>query len=58
MSNLQKSIAEKFLSALGKEKNVDADMVKQLHALLDGGKKLKPDDLVKAFTSTPNKDVR
>lgn len=58
MSNLQKSIAEKFLSALGKEKGVDAGVVTQLHALLDEDKKPKPDDLVKIFTAAPGKDVK
>ena len=58
MSNLQDSIAEKFLSTLSKDKDVDGEVVKQLRALLDEGKKLTPDDLVKIFTSAPDKDVR
>ena len=58
MSNLQKSITAKFLSTFGKEKDIDAGVVKQLHALLDDGKKPKPDDLVKIFTAVPDKDVK
>jgi hypothetical protein len=58
MSNLQKAIADKFIDALGKENSFDADMVKNLRDLLGSNKKLKSDDLVKVFTSSPDKAVR
>ncbi len=58
MSNLQKAIADKFIDALGKEKSLDADMVKNLRDLLGSDKKLKPDDLMKVFTSSLDKAVR
>jgi hypothetical protein len=56
MSDLQKSVNEMFLTAVGND--VDADVVNQLRALLYKEKKLKPDDLVKVFTSAPEKDVK
>ena len=58
MSKLQKAITDKFIDALGKEKSLDAEIVKNLRDLLTSDKKLKSDDLVKVFTSLPEKAVQ
>ena len=58
MYNLQTSIAEKFLQSLSESKEVDADAIEHLRALLADGNKPKADDFVKIFTTPADEEVK
>lgn len=58
MSNLQTSIAEKFLQSLSESKEVDAEAIEQIRVLLTDGNKPKADDFVKIFTAPADGDVK
>ena len=58
MPTLQQQIAEKFLARLADSSDVNADQVEQLQDLLETGKKIKPDDLVKVFTLPAAGDLK
>lgn len=51
MATIQQKIREAFLARLTESGSVDANKVEQLRALMDSGKKLKPDEIVKLFSS-------
>jgi hypothetical protein len=57
MVTLQKKIADKYFEQLGQSKDVDAEKIKQLRALLSGEKKPKADDFVKIFLQPPGGDL-
>jgi hypothetical protein len=57
MATIQQSIAEKFLARLAKSKTFDAAVIEQLGTLLKG-KKVRSDDLIRAFTSPTDTDVK
>jgi hypothetical protein len=58
MATLQQKIAEKFLAKLAAAKNVDADKIDQLRALLASGKRPKAEDFVKIFALPAGGDVK
>jgi hypothetical protein len=49
MANLNQTISQKFLAKLGASKEVDAEQIERLRALLADPKKPKPDDFVRIF---------
>ena len=51
MATIQQKIRDAFLARLTESGAVDAQKIEQLRGLLDSGKKLKPDDIVKLFSS-------
>jgi hypothetical protein len=51
VATIQKKIRDAFLARLTESGAVDAQKIEQLRALFDNGKKLKPDDIVKLFSS-------
>jgi hypothetical protein len=57
MATLQKQIADKYLEQLGQSKDVDAEKIEQLRALLSGEKKPKADDFVKIFSQPHGGDL-
>jgi hypothetical protein len=57
MSNLQHTIAEKFLEKLAQSKDVDAAKLDQLRSLLNA-KKVKAEDLVKIFAQPVGGDLK
>ena len=58
MPTLQQQIAEKFLAKLAESKDMDAGRIEPLRILLSNSKKLKADDLVKAFLQPAGGDVK
>jgi hypothetical protein len=58
MATLQRLIADKFLSKLAESKDVDAEKVGRLRDLLADGKKVKADDLVRAFSGPNGGDLK
>lgn len=58
MSALQDSISEKFLAALIETKQVDQHVIDQLRSLFTEEGKPKVDELVKIFSSPPDKEVK
>lgn len=58
MSALQDSISEKFLAALIETKQVDQHVIDQLRPLFTEEGKPKVDELVKIFSSPPDKEVK
>jgi hypothetical protein len=58
MATLQRLIADKFLSKLAESKDVDAEKVGRLRDLLADGKKVKTDDLVRAFSGPNGGDLK
>jgi hypothetical protein len=58
MTTLYQQIGEKFLAELSNSKDVSAQKLEALRPLFAEGKKLKPDDLVKIFTSAEEDDVK
>jgi hypothetical protein len=58
MPTLYQQVGEKFLAELEKSKDVSAKKVASLRPLFADGKKLRPDDLVKIFTSAEDAEVR
>ncbi len=58
MSALQDSISEKFLAALIETKHVDQHVIDQLRSVLAAEGKPKADELVKIFSSPPDKEVK
>jgi hypothetical protein len=58
MATLQRLIADKFLAKLGESKDIDAGKVERLRDLLADGKKLKADDLVRAFSHPNGGDLK
>ena len=58
MSALQDSISEKFLAALIETKQVDQHVIDQLRSVLAAAGKPKVDELVKIFSSPPDKEVK
>jgi hypothetical protein len=57
MRTLQQQIADKFLTALAKDQNFDAEKVEALRRLLAEGNKPKVDDLVEVFSMPAGDDV-
>lgn len=51
MPTLQRTIAEKFLAELAEKGSLDSAKIDALRVLLKGDKKIKPDELVKIFTT-------
>jgi hypothetical protein len=58
VGTIQQLIAEKFLTRLADSKKIDAAAIEQLRALFADSKKLKPDDLVKVFTSPTDGEIK
>jgi hypothetical protein len=58
MTTLYQQIGEKFLAELEKSKDVNPQRLEALRPLFAEGKKLKPDDLVKIFTSAEEDEVK
>ena len=58
MTTLQQQIAEKFLAKLAGSKDVDADKVDQLRAVLAGNRKVKAEDFVKIFSLPAGGDLK
>ena len=58
MATLQQVIAERFLAKLAEAKEIDADKLAQLKALLAAEKKPKVDDFVKLFSMPAGGDVK
>jgi hypothetical protein len=58
MPTLQQQIAEKFLAKLAGSKDVDADKVDQLRAVLAGNRKVKAEDFVKIFSLPAGGDLK
>jgi hypothetical protein len=58
MPTLQQKIAETFLAKLGDAKEIDADKLAQIKALLASEKKLKVEDFVKVFSLPAGGDVK
>jgi hypothetical protein len=58
MTTLYQQIGEKFLAELEKSKDVSSQRLEALRPLFAEGKKLKPDDLVKIFTSAEEDEVK
>lgn len=58
MPTLQQQIANKFIERLAEAKTLEEAALKQLRTLLAGGKKLKPDDLTKLFTSPADGELK
>jgi hypothetical protein len=57
MATLQQTIAEKFLASLASSGAISAKQIEQLRELIDDGKKVKADDIVKIFTASEAGDV-
>lgn len=49
MASLQKAVSDKFLTSLKDEKVLDSTKIEKLDALINEGKKIKPDDLITIF---------
>ncbi len=58
MASLQQQIADKFLAALAQRKEIDADKVVELRALLARGKKPKADEFIRVFSAPPGGEVK
>ena len=58
MPTLYEQIADKFLSELGKSKDISATKIDALRPLLTSGSKLKVEDLVKIFSSSEDDEVK
>ena len=58
MTTLYQQIGDKFLAELSNSKDVSAQKLKALRPLFAEGQKLKPDDLVKIFTSAEEDEVK
>ena len=58
MSTLYQQIGEKFLAELEKSKDVSPKKLAALRPLFAPGKKLKPEDLVKVFTSAEEDEIK
>jgi len=58
MATLQQQIAEKFLAKLAEAKDLDAEKIDQLRALLANNKKPKADDFVKIFSLPAGGDLK
>jgi hypothetical protein len=58
MPTLHQQIAEKFLAKLSGSKEVSADQVELLRAVLADAKKLKADEFVKVFTQADAGDIK
>jgi hypothetical protein len=58
MATLQQQIANKFIVRLADANALDETALEQLRAYLADGKKVRPDDLVKIFTSPTSGDVK
>jgi hypothetical protein len=57
MATLQQTIAEKFLSSLASSDAVNGKQIEQLRELINDGKKVKADDIVRIFTAGEAGDV-
>jgi hypothetical protein len=58
MTTLHQQIAEKFLAKLEGSKEVSAEQVELLRAVLADTKKLKADEFVKVFTQIDAGDIK
>lgn len=58
MATLQQKIAETFLAKLADAKEIDADKLAKIKALLAAEKKPKVDDFVKVFSLPAGGDVK
>ena len=58
MPTLQQQIVEKFLARLAETKDVDAEKIARLRALLADGKKVKAEDFVKVFSLPAGGDLK
>ncbi len=57
MITLQQQIRETFLAKLAASGAVDGDKIAKLRDLMNGGRKLKADDVVKLFSLPAGGDV-
>lgn len=53
MATIQTKIREAFFARLTKSGAVDTQKIEQLRAIMDEGKKLKADDVVKLLSALP-----
>jgi len=58
MSTVHKQIAEKFLARLAEFKEMDAEKIEQLRALLAENKKVKAEDFLKIFSLPAGGDIK
>jgi hypothetical protein len=58
MPTLYQQIGDKFLSELGKSKEISARKIGALRRLLIRGDKLKVEDLVKIFATSEDDEVK
>ena len=58
MPNLQKQIAEKFLTRLAASPDIDSAKIDQLRILLAAAKKPKVDEIVKVFQHPGGGDIK
>lgn len=58
MGTLQQQIAKKFLAKLAESKDVELERIDQLRILFADGKKLKVEDLVRAFSQPAGGDLK
>lgn len=58
MASLQQKIAEKFLSALAQQEDLDAEKIAALRQLLARGKKPKADEFVTVFKKPVGGEVK
>lgn len=58
MATLQQQIAEKFLTKLAQSSEVDGEKIEQIRIILQDGKKVKADDLVKIFSLPVGGDLK
>jgi hypothetical protein len=52
MATIQQHIRDTFLTKLAASGSLDSKKIEELRALMDDGKKLKSDDVVKLFSSS------
>ena len=58
MPTIQRKIADRFLAVLAESKDVDAEKVAAIRALLAAGKRVKADDLVRIFSVPASGDLK
>ena len=58
MATLQRQVLEILFLRLSQSKEIDAEKVAKLKAMLTSDKKPKVDDLVKIFSTPPGGDVK
>lgn len=58
MATLQQQIADKFLAALARRNEIDAEKVVELRQLLSRGKKPKAEEFMRVFTAPPGGEIK